>query len=107
QCVPVRVEPRRGEPEHDVTRADPRAVHEPQALGNADGEAREVVFAGRVEVGELRGLTPDEGAAGEPAAGSDALHDRLHARRVEARGADVVEEIEMSGEAGRVRKARM
>ncbi len=95
--VAVRVEPRRGEAEHDVARADPRAVHDPRALDDADGEARQVVLTGGVQVGELRGLAADEGAAREPAAGDDALHDRLDARRVKTRGADVVEEIEGLG----------
>src|SRR5439155_816640 len=72
-------------------------VHAPRALDDADGEARQVVLTGGVQVGELRGLAADEGAAREPAAGDDALHDRLDARRVKTRGADVVEEIEGLG----------
>ena len=84
----------RGQAEHHVAGLDGRAVHDAVPLDDADGEAREVVLARRVEIGQFRRLPADERATRAPAAVGHAAHDRLDARGVELADADVVQEIQ-------------
>ena len=44
----VGVEARGGEADHDVARADGRAIEQPRPLHDSHGETRQVVLAGRV-----------------------------------------------------------
>ena len=70
----VRMQARRSQPEHDVTRRDP-ARQDLIALHRADRKAREIVVAALVEPGHLGGLAADQRAARLAAACGDPFHD--------------------------------
>ena len=48
--ITVGVEPRRGKPQHPVSRPDLGARDDPAALDHAHGKAREIVFPLRIEL---------------------------------------------------------
>src|SRR5690606_14801467 len=77
--------------------AHPPAVDDLVALDHAHAKARQVVFAGGVEAGKLRGLAADESAAREPAALGDPRHDLGRLLGAELARGVVVEEKERLG----------
>ena len=81
QAEAVGVQAGGGQAEHDVAGLHGGAVDDPLALHDADGEARQVVLARRVESGQLGRLAADQRAAGLPAALGHAPDDGLHAGR--------------------------
>jgi hypothetical protein len=90
--VPVAVHAVGLEPEDDIARLDAGRVHRPAQLDDAQREAREVVVALLVDIGQFGGLPPDERAARDLAALGDARDDAFDHRGVDAVDADVVEE---------------
>ncbi len=93
----VRVRAARRESEQHVAGFDPRAVDGLRLLHDADGEAREIVFAGHEGVRVLGGLAADERASGHLASGGDALQHVGGDVDVEALAHEVVEEEERLG----------
>ena len=97
EAEPVRVEAVREEPDHRVAGTDAAPVDEAPTLHHPQGEPRQVVLAGRVEVGQLRDLPADEGAPRLAAAGGDAADHGLDGARHHPVDPDVVEEDEGLG----------
>src|SRR5438552_1359168 len=95
----VRMQARRGHPDHDVRGLHPRTIQDPALLHHADAEAREVVFAARIETRQLGGLATDQRAPGPQASFRDAFDHLLRFRHVEEAGGEVVEEDDGLGAA--------
>ena len=87
----------RSEAEHRIAGGDAAPVDDPALLHHADGEAREVVFAGRIHARHLGGLAADERAPRLLAAGGDAPNHGCGGVHVELPAREVVEEEERLG----------
>ena len=66
--------PRRGDTQQSVAFPDIAPVYNFLPVDNANGKTCHVVFSRLVETGHLRGLAPEQGASGFPAARGHALH---------------------------------
>src|SRR5215813_5914139 len=62
------------------------------SLDRADDESRKIVFAGRIEAGQLRGFAADECAACFAASAAHAIHKLLHDVRVHFAKREIIEE---------------
>jgi hypothetical protein len=100
QGVTVRVQPARGDAEHDVACLGALAVEDLLLVDDAHAEAGEVILARRVHPRQLRGLAAEQGAARLLAALRDATDDGLAGVEVELARSEVVEEKERSSAAG-------
>jgi len=81
----------------DVADGDFIASDDAVAIGDADDESREVVFAGRIEAGHLGGLAADERAAIVLAGFRHALDDALGNVGLELARGEVIHEEERRG----------
>jgi len=97
QRIAVGMKARGGEADNRVARADIGTRENAVALDGADGEAREIVIAGRVHARHLGRLAADQGAVRLAAAFGDAGDDGGGFRDVELAGGEVVEEEEGLG----------
>jgi hypothetical protein len=97
QAVPVRVQAGGRQAKHHVAGLHGGAVDDPGALHHTHRKAGQVVLARRVQVRQLGRLAPHQRAAGLSAPLGDPGHHPLDARRLDARGADVVQEVERLG----------
>ncbi len=82
----------RRQPEHRVSGLESASRQQCSALGRADRKAREVEVAVGVEARHLRGLAPDQRAAGLGATRGDPPDDRFGDALVELAGGEIVEE---------------
>ena len=92
--IAVGVQAGRREREQSVSGLDALAGQKIFALDGANDKAREIVFAGRIEAGHLRGFAADEGAAGFAAGEAHAFDELLDNLRIELAHREVVEEKE-------------
>ena len=97
QRVAVGVQAARGHADEDVARADAAPGDQLLAIGGADDEAREIVFALGVEPRHLGGLAAEQRAAVLAAGRGHAADDRLGHLRRQPSGGEVVEKEERLG----------
>jgi hypothetical protein len=91
------VKARRSQAYEEVAGLDPRAVDELLFFHDADGKAREVIFALAVERRHFSGLAADERAARLFAARGDALDDVRMLLRFEPARGEIIKEEERLG----------
>ena len=97
QRVAVGVQPARGQREQQVAVTHAARVEDFPAFDGADDEAREIVIAGRVDIGHFRGFAADQRTAGLFRRAAQTLDHLLEHARVELAHGDIVEEKKRLG----------